>query len=400
LASVAKSDPLKTLSGCHIRQLDQPPQPTGTRAGHYEPQLGLFEPRLPIEEWDPEKERDKERTRAEAQRLKDGASKSTEKVGIDQIPGYPDAKSLNRTYLVRRLAKEIMRIGDRHTANQELSITEMRTYLKGSKHHDFLEWLLKIDSGGGKIDTKKFSQYDADSEGSLDIDELTSAVNQYVIDKIGVEKIVVERSTGIADLIHGGIRLVEISTEKSHIKGKLPPGDLVVTVTSDVATVECSVTKSLGSVYRLSQPLVLPTRGGSLWVRVYRGTINGVVAAEGSVDASPSIRTGDQSAIKLSLELPSHGLGAEGKVADRLSSLAPGASLFRRIFRPPAASKPAVCTLDCAYTAVGTPAYPGIFGEALDEGQVLVRLIIPEVNIFRPGLGPGEMWYEGIEVIH
>ena len=49
------SEPLMTLSGCHIRQLDSPPQPTGTRAGHYEPQLGAFVPKQAPEEWDPEK---------------------------------------------------------------------------------------------------------------------------------------------------------------------------------------------------------------------------------------------------------------------------------------------------------------------------------------------------------
>ena len=127
----------------------------------------------------------------------------------------------------------------------------MRTFLKGSKHHDFLEWLLKIDSGGGKIDTKKFSQFDADHEGSLDMEELTTAVTQYVIDKIGEEKVVVERSMGIEDLITSGIRIIEISAE-SRIKGKLPNGELALELSTDVSTVECTLSRSIGC-HKISQ---------------------------------------------------------------------------------------------------------------------------------------------------
>ena len=90
---------------------------------------------------------------------------------------------MDRGLLVKKLSKEIMRVADRFSANQDLSVSEIKTFLKGSPHEDFLEFILGMDVHG-KL---RFSHYDTDGEGSLDLDELSNAVTDYLLDRMGEE---------------------------------------------------------------------------------------------------------------------------------------------------------------------------------------------------------------------
>ena len=64
---------------------------------------------------------------------------------------------------------------DRHQRNGVLSVNELRTFLRGGEFGAFAEWL----APPGRRSTN-WRQYDWDSDGGLDMSELTAAVGQYL----------------------------------------------------------------------------------------------------------------------------------------------------------------------------------------------------------------------------
>jgi len=82
-----------------------------------------------------------------------------------------------------RVAREIMAVGDRHYRNGRLSVNEMRTFLKGTSHEDFVIWL----TGPGTRLTGNFRIFDLDCDGAIDLQELQRAVQSYYDDTEDVE---------------------------------------------------------------------------------------------------------------------------------------------------------------------------------------------------------------------
>ena len=65
------------------------------------------------------------------------------------------------------LARAVMRQADRHLRNGRLTVNEMRTFLKGSEHQDFGEWL-----SAPRTRDHMWKRYDLDMDGGLDVHEL------------------------------------------------------------------------------------------------------------------------------------------------------------------------------------------------------------------------------------
>ena len=63
-----------------------------------------------------------------------------------------------------------MDIADRFSRNGRLSVTEIKTYLQGTKFEPFAAWV---------SDTKTMAKLDADRDGTLDIGELATAVGAF-----------------------------------------------------------------------------------------------------------------------------------------------------------------------------------------------------------------------------
>ena len=75
----------------------------------------------------------------------------------------------------QQMARAIMDQADRHQRNGVLSVNELRTFLRGGEFGAFAEWL----APPGRRSTV-WRQYDWDSDGGLDMTELTAAVGQYL----------------------------------------------------------------------------------------------------------------------------------------------------------------------------------------------------------------------------
>ena len=85
----------------------------------------------------------------------------------------PRASRASRTsFEIQREAAEIMRVADRHARNGQLCIAELQTFLTGTEHEEFLEWLLARRAA-------LFKQFDADDDQDLDVHEIAKAVELY-----------------------------------------------------------------------------------------------------------------------------------------------------------------------------------------------------------------------------
>jgi len=69
------------------------------------------------------------------------------------------------------MAAEIMRIGDRHSANNLLSELEVRTFVVGTQYDSFARWLLS---------KRRFHTYDSDGSGALGQQELYTSLKDYL----------------------------------------------------------------------------------------------------------------------------------------------------------------------------------------------------------------------------
>jgi len=78
----------------------------------------------------------------------------------------------------RLLAKDILHRGDRHDANGSMSVNEMRTFLQGTPHQAFGEWLSTPGSRG-----VRWKQHDRDVDGAMDLSELEGAVEAHLTER-------------------------------------------------------------------------------------------------------------------------------------------------------------------------------------------------------------------------
>lgn len=79
------------------------------------------------------------------------------------------AGNLNRALMT---ATELLKLADRHQANQLLSEVELRTFGLGTHHTDFVNWLLSDRS-------KLFKFFDEDHDGALSLNELATAATVF-----------------------------------------------------------------------------------------------------------------------------------------------------------------------------------------------------------------------------
>jgi len=94
-----------------------------------------------------------------------------------KIGGWAHFTNSWEGYDVGSFAQEVMTMADRHgVANGALTVNELRTYLRDTKHNEFMVWLV----GAGKCLNKgEWSAHDHDASGSLSQSELYTAVNNY-----------------------------------------------------------------------------------------------------------------------------------------------------------------------------------------------------------------------------
>jgi len=79
--------------------------------------------------------------------------------------------AIDNTVLAKQIAKEIIKKADRHCHNGQLSINEMRTFLKGTEFETFSSWLTQIPT---------FSRFDKNRNGAIDRKELRRALKEYL----------------------------------------------------------------------------------------------------------------------------------------------------------------------------------------------------------------------------
>jgi hypothetical protein len=79
-------------------------------------------------------------------------------------------------------AHHIIETADSMVADGKLSMVEMTTFLKGSRHEGWLEWLLKdkYHAGGHWDYHEHFRQADEDHNSTLDYDEIVASVQQWL----------------------------------------------------------------------------------------------------------------------------------------------------------------------------------------------------------------------------
>lgn len=68
-------------------------------------------------------------------------------------------------------ALEIMRLTDRHAHNGQITIIELVTFLRGTQHNEFCDWLVANRA-------RVFKRYDVDDDEDLDVHELEKALRQ------------------------------------------------------------------------------------------------------------------------------------------------------------------------------------------------------------------------------
>lgn len=112
----------------------------------------------------------------DAEREKLDASKARQRPaaqpGVPKQGGVKQAtSSKQRPVTADQKAHEIMRIGDRHQRNGQLTVNEMRTYLSGTPYEAFSKWV----SQRGAL-----RAVDLDLSGHLSLPELTTAVRLYL----------------------------------------------------------------------------------------------------------------------------------------------------------------------------------------------------------------------------
>eukprot|EP00656_Telonema_subtile_P027200 TRINITY_DN29232_c0_g1_i1.p1 TRINITY_DN29232_c0_g1~~TRINITY_DN29232_c0_g1_i1.p1 ORF type:complete len:213 (-),score=45.71 TRINITY_DN29232_c0_g1_i1:38-676(-) len=73
---------------------------------------------------------------------------------------------------VAATAKQIMRAGDSMRKNSSLSVTEMDTFLGGTEHEEFRDWMMANRQF-------MFHKFDGDKDGGLTMPELKEAVAAY-----------------------------------------------------------------------------------------------------------------------------------------------------------------------------------------------------------------------------
>ena len=82
-----------------------------------------------------------------------------------------------------------MRIADSFQRNGALTAAELRTFLKGTPYTCFADWMLsspldeysKMDNFQSTRGNKRFTQFDLDGNGSIQLPELRRAVSQWLI---------------------------------------------------------------------------------------------------------------------------------------------------------------------------------------------------------------------------
>ena len=82
---------------------------------------------------------------------------------------------------VDEMAKEIMVEADRFSRNGSLTVSEINTFLRTSKHEPFAKWLLR---GREKI-LKKF---DLNNDGTISLNELKRSISVYQVARIEMQK--------------------------------------------------------------------------------------------------------------------------------------------------------------------------------------------------------------------
>ena len=74
-------------------------------------------------------------------------------------PHEGDSRDMN----TRRYCEGIMRAADRHNRNGELTVNELRTYLRGTEYQAFVGWFTGLGTGLGGT----FLSFDADANGVI-----------------------------------------------------------------------------------------------------------------------------------------------------------------------------------------------------------------------------------------
>ena len=102
---------------------------------------------------------------------------------------------------VREAAREIMKMADRHARNGQLTILELDTFLSGTEHQGFLDWLRSNRS-------RVFKEFDKDDDEDLDLRELERAVARYDSELAQREK-------------EGGARLARVTRSLYSVSAKI-----------------------------------------------------------------------------------------------------------------------------------------------------------------------------------
>jgi len=85
------------------------------------------------------------------------------------IAPAPEPAHPSPDWEVESVTSSIMAAADRHCGNKLLSVNEVRTFLRGTIHEPFGEWLT-----GDRL--KHFRSFDRDRDGALNSAELTQAI--------------------------------------------------------------------------------------------------------------------------------------------------------------------------------------------------------------------------------
>ena len=100
--------------------------------------------------------------------------------------------------VVEKMAAAIMRKADRHSQNGALSVSEMRTFLRGTEYHGFSLWLSAPQSKD-----PHWKQHDADLNGAMDMEELRACVKAYLRENSEAAKEEVATQRAVAAALGG-----------------------------------------------------------------------------------------------------------------------------------------------------------------------------------------------------
>jgi len=92
------------------------------------------------------------------------------------LPSPARATTPQRLNEAKRMAGSIMRRADRHCRNKELTVNELRTFLRNTEFEAFSEWLSAPQSRN-----RAWKRHDADWSGALGLRELEGAVQAYLL---------------------------------------------------------------------------------------------------------------------------------------------------------------------------------------------------------------------------